>query len=560
MRAFAELYDRLDMTTSTNAKVAAMVAFFASADPDDAARAVALLCGRRPRRPVTTTALRAWAAELSGHPLWLVEECYEAVGDLAETLALLVDGCGDPATTSEPVSLAVWVDDRLRLLRGASPEEQRRAVLGWWRELRGRELFLLNKLLTGAFRVGVSQRLVTRALAEHSGLDKALVAHRLMGDWQPSAEWFERLLSEDDGELDISRPYPFFLASPLESGLDVPGQPEDWLVEWKWDGIRAQLILREGSRFLWSRGEDLVTGRWPEVVEAARALPRDAVLDGELLAWDFQADRPRPFAELQRRINRKAPGRRLRREVPARFLCYDLLELDGEDLRERPVEERRAGLAELLAEAPPAIGLSPLVCESSWEALAKRRDESRERLVEGLMLKRRGSPYRVGRKRGDWWKWKIDPLTMDAVLVYAQRGHGRRAGLFTDYTFAVRDGDALVPVAKAYSGLSDAEIRELDKWIKSNTRERFGPVRAVPAEKVFEIAFEGIRESTRHKSGLAVRFPRMIRPRPDKPPAEIDSITSLRALAKMTGLITEPKSARGGGDPKTEASGQLRLF
>jgi DNA ligase 1 len=525
LREFAALYGALDATTRTNEKIGGMVRYFAEAPPADAAWAVYFLSGRRPKRLVQAQLLRLWAGEATGIPLWLVEESYGAVGDAAETAVLLLP----PATRSSERSLRYWVEERILPLRELDDAGQRAAILAAWDELDDAQRFVFSKLITGAFRVGVSQRLLTRALASFSGVDAAVIAHRLMGHWQPKPGFFETLVAAEGAEEDISRPYPFFLAYPLEEGPDGLGEIGEWQVEWKWDGIRAQLIRRGGESFLWSRGEELVTHRYPEIAEAAEKLPDGTVVDGEVLAW--ANGQVLPFAQLQRRIGRKTVGKKLLVEVPAVLLLYDLLEWEGEDVRAWSLTRRRAQLAALAAELDdPRLPLSATVEASSWEELAQRREESRERLVEGFMLKRRSSPYQVGRRRGDWWKWKVAPYTIDGVLIYAQKGSGRRANLYTDYTFAVWDGDELVPFAKAYSGLTDAEIREVDRFVRDNTRERFGPVRSVRPELVFELAFENIQRSNRHKSGVAVRFPRIVRWRRDKRIGDADSLELIKEL------------------------------
>ncbi len=527
MKRFADLYEALDSTTSTLAKVAAMGRYFREAPAGDAAWALWFLTGRRPKRLLGVRALVGWTLELTGTPDWLFAECYAVVGDLAECIALLLDD-GTRVTHPDETPLSEWMEQRILPLRGLDAEEQRARVTGWWRTLDRRELFLLNKLLTGELRVGVSATLVLRALAEVAQLPPALLAQRTMGDWTPSAELLERLLAREHVTDDASRPYPFFLASPLEDGPEGLGERAAWQAEWKWDGIRGQLIRRESRVFLWSRGEELVTERFPEVVEAGETLPDGTVLDGEVLAYG--EDRPLPFALLQTRIGRQTLTPKILARAPAAFMAYDLLEQEGRDLRELPLSGRRARLEALLAGRHRRFFLSEVLADPSWESLAKRRQEARERKVEGLMLKRLDSPYRTGRRRGDWWKWKIDPFQVDAVLLYAHPGNGRRANLFTDYTFAVWDQGTLVPVAKAYSGLSDAEIRELDGWVRSHTVQRFGPVRAVEPTQVFELHFEGIARSTRHKSGVAVRFPRIARWRTDKPASEADTLESLKRM------------------------------
>ena len=533
MRAFAALYDAIDATTSTQAKVDALAAYFAAAPPADAAWAVAFLVGRRPKRLVRAPDVRAWAAQEAGVPDWLFEECHAQAGDLAETISLLVPE--REGANADDDALAWWVEARLLPLGQLDGEAQRDALVGAWRALAGTARFVFNKLLTGSFRVGVSEGLVVRALARTSGREADVIAHRLMGNWEPTAEWYARLVSSATDDADWSRPYPFFLAYPLEQPPEGLGDVGEWQAEWKWDGIRAQLVKRRGRVFPWSRGEELLAGRFPEVEQAAQWLPDGTVLDGELLAWE--GGRPLPFMALQRRINRKTVGKKLLAEVPCVLLAYDLLEWEGNDWRARPLAERRAMLERVVGQLPTgaAIALSPVVPGASWAALAAAREAARGNVSEGLMLKRRASAYGTGRRVGDWYKWKVAPLAVDAVLVYAQAGHGRRAGLFTDYTFAVWDGDQLVPFAKAYSGLTDAEIREVDRWIRRNTIETFGPVRSVTPELVFELHFEGIQASPRHKSGIAVRFPRIARRRPDKPASEADSLATIRALLAAHG-------------------------
>jgi DNA ligase-1 len=504
--------------------------------------------------------MHQWTLELTALPEWLIQESYGVAGDFAETIALLLEGRVRPRTPEElrttvprdraprlpfdelappavdvrvdGVSLAEWIEQRLIPLRGVDDDERRVRVIAWWSRLDRGELFLLNKLLTGEFRVGVSHTLVVRAVAQFAGLTAASVEHRLMGNWEPSADAFRMLVGPEGPGDEPSRPYPFCLASPLEGPVASLGARADWLAEWKWDGIRAQLICRAGRLFLWSRGEELITDRFPEIVAAAAFVPSGTVLDGEVLA--FADGSPRPFADLQRRIGRQQGVREMADSVPAVFVAYDLLEDRGEDIRAWPLNARRERLIRLIPVAAVAIHVSEALEAATWDELAVRRAESRARDVEGVMLKRWSSPYRPGRKRGDWWKWKIEPFTIDAVLIYAQPGSGRRASLFTDYTFGVWNGSELVPVAKAYSGLTDQEIDELDRWIRRHTTERFGPVSVVEPLHVFELGFERIARSTRHKSGVAVRFPRMLRWRRDKTPGEADTLDAL------TRMIREP--------------------
>ncbi|MEP6634971.1 MAG: ATP-dependent DNA ligase, partial [Luteimonas sp.] len=477
MKRFSDLYRRLDRSTATLDKRAALIDYFRAAPARDAVWALWLLSGgkatgAKAAKVANTRELREWIVEESGTPPWLVDDSYDQVGDLAETLALLLD---DPDAPGEDIALSDWIEQRLRPVAGKDLELRRAVVVDAWRTLPFDERLLFNKLLTGALRVGVSQRLVQQALAEHSGIDIARIAQRMLGTWTPTPQFLADLLTHAELPADRQQPYPFFLASPLEANAASLGDIDDWLLEWKWDGIRLQLIRRDGEVALWSRGEERLDGRFPEIEAAATTLPRDCVLDGELLAWRGEDENALPFTALQTRIQRLKPGAKTLADTPVRVQAYDLLELYGEDWRARPQAERRAALEALLrTHGDPRIVVSPRVVAPTWQDAARLRDSARERGVEGLMLKRLSSPYQSGRRRGDWWKWKIDPLTVDAVLLYAQSGHGRRSTLYTDYTFGLWDGDSLVPVAKAYSGLDDKEILDLDKWIRANTLERFG--------------------------------------------------------------------------------------
>ncbi|MEE1881369.1 ATP-dependent DNA ligase [Pseudomonas soli] len=550
MRAFAELYARLDATTSSNAKLAALQDYLADAPPADAAWAVYFLAGGRPRQVVPTRVLRDLAIRLCGLPEWLFEESYQAVGDFAETLSLLL-----PESTQVADESLQWWLEQLLPLRGLPPEELAPRLQALWTRLDRQSLMVSLKLLTGGFRVGVSKPLVTRALAALAGVDAKRVAQRMVGytdlAHQPTPQRYLALIAQESAEEHAQRggqPYPFFLAHPLQEPLErfdaVLGPPQQWLVEWKWDGIRAQLVKRDGRAWLWSRGEELITERFPELAQLAAALPDGTVLDGELVIWkappdsDEQAFGVQPFALLQQRIGRKTLGKKLLDELPAALLAYDLLEWQGEDWRSRSQDQRRAQLEALVGSIGDArLRLSPRVTGDDWQALARQREASRQLGVEGMMLKRRDSLYGVGRTRdlGLWWKWKIDPFSIDAVLIYAQRGHGRRASLYSDYTFAVWDDSApgervLVPFAKAYSGLTDEEMRKVDAIVRRTTVDKFGPVRSVTPTLVFELGFEGIALSKRHKSGIAVRFPRMLRWRTDKTIEQADTLATLQGL------------------------------
>jgi DNA ligase-1 len=549
MRHFAALYTALDATTSTNEKLEALIAYFSAAQPEDAAWASYFLAGGKPRQSVPTRLLTELARERAGLPEWLFEESYQAVGDLAETIAHILP----PAQRTSELGLAQWIEQRVLTLRGIDPAQLRARLLSYWDELDWAGRFLLTKLIGGGFRVGVARQLVVRALADVAGVDHKRIAQRMVA-WTdsrqaPSAERYVRLIApENTGEdevapheSDLGLPYPFFLAHPLQADPATLGSPNDWIIEWKWDGIRAQWVKRGGRVWLWSRGEDLITERFPELASLGAALRDGTVIDGEILAWEPGGAAPLPFARLQPRITRKTVSKKVLAESPAAFLAYDLLEADGRDLRTTPLEERRARLDELAASLSRTMALdllrvSPEVTGADWQALAALRDESHGRGVEGLMLKGRDSMYGVGRTKasGTWWKWKIDPYAVDAVLLYAQRGHGRRASLYTDFTFAVWDEAdgvrTLVPFAKAYSGLTDEEMRKVDAIVRKTTIEKFGPVRSVTPTLVFEIGFEGIQASPRHKSGIAVRFPRMLRWRTDKHIDDADTLGMLRGF------------------------------
>jgi DNA ligase-1 len=530
MKLFTELYVELDQTNKTNEKVEAMRFYFERAQPHDAAWALYFLSGRKPRQIVPSRFLRQWALELSGIPEWLYTESRDTVGDGAETIALLLPNNSE----IDPTPLHLLVEVKLLPLRGSDEATQRRAVTTAWERMNYSQRLVYNKMITGAFRVGVSQLLVVRALSNLSGIPTDVVAHRLMGDWYPSEAFFRDLLDPnvDEAETPIARPYPFHLAHQIDFSPGELGDVSVWQAEWKWDGIRAQVIKRSNEVFVWSRGEDLMSDRFPEIEQAARELPDGTVLDGEILPW--RDGRVMPFLELQRRIGRKNVTRKILEDRPVILQSYDILEYAGQDIRERPFRERRELLEtvveQLGPEARQVIRLAETIESRDWEGLAEKREESRSLGVEGFMLKHRDSPYRVGRHRGDWWKWKIDPLTVDAVLIYAQKGSGKRSNLFTDYTFGVWKNGELVPFAKAYSGLTDAEIRKVDRFVRDNTIETFGPVRMVKPELVFELAFEAIQRSTRHKSGVAVRFPRIARWREDKRIEDADSLQTIYEL------------------------------
>jgi len=530
MKRFCQLFLELESSNKTNDKVKFLRNYFEEEKPENAVWALYFLLGNRFKRSVNTRLLREWAAEKAGVSLWLFEESYDHVGDLAETVSLLI-----PANVKGTErSLADFVDAYVSRLPRLEEETKKELLFKVWDELNRDELFLFHKLIGGNFRTGVAKTLVMRALSQVAGIDQSEMSFRLSGKWEPTVENYEGFLSGESDELaNISKPYPFCLAHALEGEVAQLEKPEDWLIEWKWDGIRAQLIRRQGRTILWSRGEDILDDQFPEIQEAGALLPDGTVLDGEILVW--RDDRPATFGDLQKRLGRKKVGKKTLKDYPALFMAYDYLEKDGKDFRDETMQSRRKELEGLAANLPDHIPftISKVVEENSWEKLAELRQESRQRGVEGFMLKKKSSTYQVGRVKGDWWKWKVEPFTCDCVMIYAQAGHGRRANLFTDYTFAVWKDEELVPVMKAYSGLTDKEISEVDRWVRRNTINKFGPVREVNKELVFELAFEGIRKSTRHKSGIAVRFPRIIRWRKDKNADQADKIETLESLLEL---------------------------
>ena len=526
---FAELVYALGTHTKTNDKLSAIIKYFSIAEDKDKVWVIALFSGRRPRRTISGAKLAEWCAALIGLPLWLFEESYHTVGDLSETIALLIpekpEGCGKSLS---------WYVEKFQEMEKSKEAAKKEFIIRSWKELNSKERFVFNKLLSSTFRVGVSQSMIVNALAKTVSLDSSVIAHRISGNWDPATTPFNELLSNQPAITDHSKPYPFFLAYALEQEPMLLGKPSEWQAEWKWDGIRGQIIKRNGLLFVWSRGEDLITDKFPEYKLLAEKLPDGTVVDGEILS--VQNGRALNFSVLQTRIGRKNITKKQLEEAPAGVFAYDLLEENGEDIRHLSLQERRHRLAAMIATVDlPNIVLSPIIEFHSWEELAQIREKARDNNSEGLMLKRKSSAYQVGRKRGDWWKWKTEPLTIDAVLIYAQKGAGRRSNLYTDYTFAVRDGDKLVGFTKAYSGLTDKEFAQVDNFVKKNSIEKFGPVRTVKPELVFEIAFEGIAASNRHKSGVALRFPRMVRWRKDKPTGEINTLEDLKKMLEIYG-------------------------
>jgi DNA ligase-1 len=534
MKAFASLFDDLDSTTSTNEKVAALKRYFAHQDASDSMWTVLLLTGRISKRIITGRDLRDLFLLATGYPEWLVVECHAQVGDTAETLSLLAQSLGLTSKLEKnenDFSLTEWMEKKIPELAAMDDQAaQARTLLDWWKDLNQNEVFILNKLMTGAFRVGVSEKIVIRALSELHEIPSDQIAHRISGSKTPGAEAFAALVSKEISAPSFSQPYPFCLAHAWNERKDEGWEPEHWCIEWKFDGIRAQVISRDGQIWIWSRGEDEITQSFPDLQELFRALPEGTVIDGEILVISGGA--VQTFNDLQSRLGRKKVSAAMLKEKPAGFIAYDCMETGGQDIRSQTLRGRKAALDKVIQPVlGPQIRLSEILTASDLTQLEHLRGESRNKNAEGVMIKSWNSPYAVGRKTGNWWKHKVDPLTLDAVLLYAQAGSGRRANLYTDYTFALWNKEQLlVPFAKAYSGLDQSEIDELDRWIRSHTKEKFGPVRSVEAAHVFEIGFEGIARSTRHKSGIAVRFPRILRWRKDKKIEDADTLESAEQL------------------------------
>ena len=535
MRRFTQLFLQLDRTNKTNEKVELLKGYFLTAPDEDKIWALALFTGRRPPRKIKAGQVQQWAMEQAGIPEWLFRESYSSVGDLGETVSLILPTSSSPSSER---TLSGWFN-YFEEMSGATDEQKKEMIINAWKELTPYETFVFNKLLMGSFRIGVSQTLVIRAIAEVAEMEPAVATHRVMGNWNPFDITFRELIHSENVRDESSKPYPFYLAYALEGTLDDLGDPAAWFAEWKWDGIRSQIIFRNGDLYVWSRGEELVTDKFPEMQALKNNMPDGTVLDGELICCSITPGeemdwRPLPFNVMQTRIGRKNLTKKILSEAPVFFIGYDILEFNGEDVRKRPQQERRALLEDIHSKAhASAFKISPLIQFNEWQELKDLHKLSRDYAAEGFMLKQKNAPYLTGRKKGDWWKWKVDPLSIDAVLVYAQKGSGRRAELYTDYTFAVWNGDKLVPFAKAYSGLTDAEIREGDRFIKQNTIEKFGPVRTVKPMLVFEVGFEGINASSRHKSGIAVRFPRILRWRKDKPLEEADTLENLQKILEV---------------------------
>ena len=551
MELFSKLFHDLDSTTKTNSRLDLLVEYLIEADPNDAIWLCWFINGKRVKGAVKTSELRQFVSDYSGFPLWLVEECHENVGDLAETLSLLVDGADFSFRSS---ALHAIVDRYILSLVGMNLDEKRDRLREAWKALRSEDLLPFHKLLTGGFRMGISSGNLYKALARVGKVEPAVIAQRLSGDWSPDSLSMDDILKPSASDSRLCVPFPFCLAYPLQDEPHTLGICKDWQVEWKWDGVRAQLIIKAGAYMLWSRGDESVGHSFPEIVDASKLISQDVCLDGEILPWGTRG--VRPFSELQKRLGRKSPGPSILEKIPTRFLAYDILAIDSRDLRDEPLSLRRGILEKLLSGLPSKypIGLSPSVDEEDWSALARLREESRQRRVEGFMLKRKNSRYESGRIKGGWFKWKVEPFLADMVLVSAQMGHGKRANLYSDYSLAVWCGDELFTVAKAYSGLSVKEIEEIDDFIRKNISGKYGPVRGVKPELVFEVAFEGVNLSKRHQSGVALRFPRIKRWRKDKKLDDASTLDEIRGFAGMKIIDAEDESN------SVDKAGNLLLF
>ena len=553
MKKFASLFHDLDSMTKTNERLDRLITYFESACPKDSIWVCWFLSGNRIKGAIKTGELRSFLSEKVNLPIWLIEECHDRVGDLAETISLLAGS----SSMNKSISLDETIREFLLPLRAMESEERKITLYRAWDQLSMDEMLPFHKLLTGGFRMGVSKGNLCKALARIGNVEPAVIAQRLSGNWTCDDLTMEDILDpSDEGKDRMNRPFPFCLASPLQEKANSLGEVGDWQVEWKWDGIRAQLLTTGGGGgMLWSRGEESIDESFPEVLECIPHLPPDLCMDGEILAWGREG--LRSFSRLQKRLGRKNPGPSIQRKEPVRFQAYDLLRINGDDLRSMPMEKRRRRLEDLLNKMPAhlPLGISPLVEEKDWNDLGIRRKESRDRGVEGFMLKRKDSKYESGRVKGSWFKWKVDPFLADMVVVSAQLGHGKRANLYSDYSLAVWDESGnLVTVAKAYSGLSNGEIEEVDKFVRKNITGKFGPVRGVNPSLVFEIAFEGVQASGRHKSGVALRFPRIHRWRKDKKIEEADTLEVIRGYAGMNENISMADGY------KTDVDGNLLLF
>ena len=532
MRAFADLLDRLSLTASRNTKLTLVRDFLASTPDPDRGWALAALTGELRFDAAKPTFIRK-AVEARMDPL-LFRWSYDFVGDLAETVSLVWPA--RPGANREPA-----LEEVIEALRGANRNEVQRLIETWLDALEPTGRWALLKLMTGGLRVGVSSRLAKQALADLGGVEIGAIEEVWHAQEPPYPAIFAWLQGHGEAPSTTSpgRFRPVMLAQALDEAVDFAKlDPADYACEWKWDGIRVQAVSEQGVTRLYTRTGDDISKTFPDVV---RALTFEGAIDGELVV--MSQGKVASFSDLQQRLNRKTVDAKLMASYPAGIRAYDLLADGAEDTRHLPFSERRQRLEAFIATlASPHIDLSPLQPFDSWAQLADLRADpppGEAQVAEGVMLKRWDSAYLAGRPKGPWFKWKRDPFLIDAVLIYAQRGHGKRSSFYSDFTFAVWTPDetgqlVLTPVGKAYFGFTDDELKQIDKFVRDNTTERFGPVRSVRAEPdfgmVFEVAFEGLQASPRHKSGLAMRFPRIHRIRWDKPPRDADHLTTLQAM------------------------------
>jgi len=538
---FSELFLNLDSSNSTNNKIEVLKNYFLSNDPIDNSWAIYLLTGKSNKRFISGRYLKNLFSELYEYPVWLIDTCYLKVGDSAEVITLLLK---NKSTSRKKVLLNISLNELLSKtipdLSKLNDEEKNFKIKNMWETLPEDNHLIFNKILTGTFRVGVSIGLITKSISKLINIDEEIISHRLMGNFEPSIDSYEFLINKNINLQELnSKPFPFLLANTIEDKI-FKHSINDFQFEWKYDGIRMQLIKRSGNVSLWTRGQELVNDSFPELVDKMSHIKDDFVLDGELLVWNFKEQIAFDFSLLQKRINRKSPTRSIQIKYPIIFIAYDLLEINGRDIREIKLENRRIELEKYFSKwhnktennISAIFKICNLIFPKDWPDALNYKEKSRENNTEGLIIKKKTSIYSSGRKRGIWWKYKVDPMQLDAVLIYAKGGSGRRAGLYTDYSFALWKDKELIKFASAYSGLTNIEIKELDKWIRKNTIEKFGPVRSLKPEMVFEISFEKIQISKRHKSGIAVRFPRITKWRKDKKINDADSLENAYELMR----------------------------
>ena len=517
MKAFADLLRQLAVTPGRNEKTRLLTDYFAARPDPERGLALAALTGDLELKKVTPSLLRGLATERVDDVLFA--QSYDFVGDLAETMALI----WPEGEVSDPPDLPDLVSELQSTGRAGLPA----VIAGRLDQMGPNERYAYLKLATGGMRVGVSARLARSAVAHYGGLDVAEIEELWHGLEPPYAELFSWA---EGGLKPVSAALAPFRPVMLSTPVDLEGlqglSPSDFVAEWKWDGIRVQAVSDHGVRRLYSRTGEDISAAFPDVIDA---MDFEGTLDGELLVR--RGSKVAPFGDLQKRLNRKTAPKSLLTSHPAGLRIYDILIDNGEDIRQFGWTDRTIRMKQLISDlSTDRIDISPELPFDTWDDLAALRADPPNQVIEGVMIKKRDSPYLAGRIRGHWFKWKRDPMRIDAVLMTAQRGHGKRSGYFSDFGFGVWDGDQLVPVGKAYFGFTDEELKDLDRFVRQNTTDRFGPVRAVAQELVLEIAFEGLNRSNRHKSGVAMRFPRIARIRKDKPAAEADRIETLRTL------------------------------